>query len=122
MIREFHIGEVLSITTGRLLSLQGMKGLYDILNFMTGDSLFTHQLPRAGERCQPALFAQYPELKNVDVEGVNPENFPSKLLEFTEQYGEYLAVISLDEWEHKDPYGEAVETKGKDRVIVVEGG
>lgn len=66
--REFHLGDVLSITTGRLVSLRGMEGIYDILNFMTGDNLFTHQLPRAMEECQPFLDGQYPEIAEKKME------------------------------------------------------
>ena len=44
-VREFPLGVVLSITTGKLLCPIG--DVYDILNFLTGDNLFTHQLPRA---------------------------------------------------------------------------
>lgn len=45
--KRFHLGDVLSITTGHLLSPRHMEGVYEILNHMTGDQLFTHQLPRA---------------------------------------------------------------------------
>ena len=62
MGKEFSLGDVLSITTGRLLSDCHMDGVYDILNWMTGDNLFTHQLPRAAEKCEPWLIEQYPQL------------------------------------------------------------
>ena len=35
-----------------------MDGIYDILNFLTGDNLYTHQLPRAMRECEPWLRAQ----------------------------------------------------------------
>jgi hypothetical protein len=37
--RPFHLGDVLTITTGRLVSPRHMDGVYDVLNFMTGDNL-----------------------------------------------------------------------------------
>lgn len=50
--RNFHLGDILSVTTGCLLSPRRMEGVYDILNFMTADNLFTHQLGRRGHlRC-----------------------------------------------------------------------
>lgn len=61
--KDFHLGDVLSITTGVLVSFRSMEGIYDILNFMTGDDLFTHQLPRATDECKPHLLEQFPELK-----------------------------------------------------------
>jgi hypothetical protein len=60
--KEFSLGDVLSITTGRLLSERHMDGVYDILNWMTGDNLYTHQLPRDGKACEPWLIEQYPQL------------------------------------------------------------
>jgi len=45
--KDFHISDILSITDGRLVSTRHMDGIYEILNFMTGDNLFTHQLPRS---------------------------------------------------------------------------
>ncbi len=60
--RAFHIGDILSVTTGIFVSPDGIGGLYDILNYMTGDDLYTHQLPRASQQCRPALLAQHPQL------------------------------------------------------------
>lgn len=60
--RDFDLGDVLSITTGHLVSRRHMDGVYDILNFMTGDNLFTHQLPRAADECKPWLLRWFPEL------------------------------------------------------------
>ena len=63
--KTFCLGDVLSITTGRLVSPRHIQGVYDILNFMTGDNLFTHQLPRAMEECAPFLLKQFPELEQA---------------------------------------------------------
>ena len=61
-VRLFHISDILSITTGRLVSNRHIDGVYDILNFLTGDDLFTHQLPRASRECEPWMRTQYPYL------------------------------------------------------------
>lgn len=63
---KFHISDVLSITTGRLVSNRHVEGVYKILNHMTGDNLFTHQLPRASRECAPMLIAAYPQLSKDD--------------------------------------------------------
>lgn len=67
--RQFHLGDILSITTGRLVSPRHMDGVYDILNWMTGDNLMTHQLPRASRECEGPLLAQHPDLAAVEVPG-----------------------------------------------------
>src|SRR4051812_24177917 len=61
-MKQFHISDVLSVTTGRLVSSRHMDGIYEILNFLTGDNLFTHQLPRAMRECEPWLKTQFPKL------------------------------------------------------------
>lgn len=70
--RQFHISDVLSITTGRLVSARHMDGIYDILSFLTGDSIYTHQIPRVMREVKPWLRQQYPLLF--------PENPPVKAL------------------------------------------
>ena len=67
-MRQFHIGDVLSISTDRFVSTRGMDGVYDILKYMTGDNLFTHQLPAAVEKCRPALLAQFPVLESPELQ------------------------------------------------------
>jgi hypothetical protein len=100
--RNFHLGDVLTITTGRLVSPDHIGGVYNILDFMTGDNLFTHQLPRASDECRPALLAQHPQLREVEV----PEEFDDKehvdrwLAEQTERYGTELPVAPLDPADH----------------------
>jgi hypothetical protein len=121
--KAFHIGDILTVTTGRMVSPTGMDGVYAILNFMTGDSLYTHQLPRAAEECTPHLLRQYPFLKNI------PEPTHIKTDEqarewigfFAKQHGESLIVdpIPADDHAHRDPVEELRElAKGK-RVVVV---
>lgn len=61
-MKEFHISDVLSITTGRLVSNRHVEGVYDILNYMIDDDLYTHALPRACDECKPQLKADYPQL------------------------------------------------------------
>ncbi len=58
----FHIGDVLSITTGRLVSQRHMAGVCDILSWMSEQSLMTHQLPGVGKKAEPVLAAIYPHL------------------------------------------------------------
>lgn len=65
MTRTFGLGEVLSVTTGRLLCELG--DLYGILNYLTGDNLFTHQLPRAMDEAAPRVLACFPHLVGVGV-------------------------------------------------------
>lgn len=120
--RSFHIGDVLSITTGFLVSPRRMEGVYDILNFLTADDLFTHQLPRAAKECRPSILEQFPQLRGVDASGLNVQSVPAFLKRQVSLFGEYLMVrrMSSDRHQRIDPIQEAEQLIGKDRVIVVE--
>ena len=94
-MRKFHIGDVLSITTKKLVSLEGMAGIYQILDYMTGESNYTHELGRAGNACRPVLLEQFPQLKEETGEGVNSDNWKNYLKEMEVKYGEFLEVKKL---------------------------
>lgn len=101
-IREFHIGDILSITTGRLLSPRLIGGVYDILGWMVGEALMTHQLPRVSRECEPSLRAQHPDLAEVAV----PEDFTSEdelwawLADQVKAFGETRPVTPLAPEDH----------------------
>ena len=120
--RTFHIGDILSVTTGFLVSPRHMEGIYDILNFMTQDNLFTHQLPRASDEYRPYLLRQHPQLSDVNASVVTRENWQSWLAERVAEFGEQLPVelIPMDDHTFKDPLTEAIEMVGQERVIVIE--
>ena len=122
--RTFHLGDVLSITTGALVSPRHMDGIYDILNWMTGDSLFTHQLPRAADECQAPLLAQHPDLAAVTL----PDDFGGKegadawLAEQVAVYGETREVTPLapDDHTRMDPITELRKMAPHAEIITVE--
>lgn len=101
MNREFHLGDILSVTTGLLVSPSHIGGVYDILNWMTGDNLFTHQLPRAAEECKPELLRQHPDLAKVVTRELHGEaEVAAWLTEQVAIYGEYLEVTPLAPEDH----------------------
>lgn len=95
-MKLFHISDVLSVTTGKLVSTRRMDGVYDILNHMTGESLVTHQLPRAIKVCAPFILRQHPKLLVVDADNVNEDNLEKWVDEQSKVYGEFLAVEPLN--------------------------
>jgi len=122
MKKKFHIGDILSITTGKLVSLRQMDGIYDILNFLTQDNLFTHQLPRVSEECCPWLLRRHPQLKEVEVIDFTGEDSVKVWLnKQIEKYGEYLEIETIPRNDHDyiDPEEELVSQMGKDKVIII---
>jgi hypothetical protein len=119
--KTFDLGTVLTVTTGRMLT--DMGSLYEILNFMTGESLMTHQLPRASEACEEPLLAQFPKLAEVQV----PEKFTGDDLaqvvadwvaDQEKIYGSTFEVEPLESFEHKNPLTELAEMTDKPIIVV----
>lgn len=65
--KEFHVGDILTVITDRLVSPTGVDGVYRILNHLSGDNLFTHQLPRVAREAAPVLKERFPDLAAVEV-------------------------------------------------------
>jgi hypothetical protein len=113
---------VLSITTGRLLAPNGIGGVYEILNWMTGDNLYTHQLPRVCDECKPYLLEQHQQLRDLDVEHVTAENWGEVLAELMVRFGPELEVQKLPagvHWEI-DPISELAEKVHPSKIIAVD--
>lgn len=120
--RKFHLGDVLSITTGRLLSPRHMDGIYDILNFMTGDNLFTHQLPRAMDECQRPLLDQFPALAEIDVPELHGNaEVGAWLAQQVDRYGAEFEVAPLAAEDHTyiDPITELSNMVPPEKIITV---
>ena len=85
--------------------------MYKFLNWMTGDNLYTHQLPRAMDACRPFLEQQIPWLKDCNREEITKENAHEYLERQIALHGETVDVEPLPEgaWEHKDAIMELLE-------------
>lgn len=122
--KTFHLGDVLSVTTGLLVSPRHMEGIYDVLNHMTGDNLFTHQLPRAVDECRPEVLRQHPDLAGVP----HPAEFVGKpqverwLAEQVARFGEYRDLTPLCLGDHTviDPIAELRMMRPDMPIIAVE--
>jgi hypothetical protein len=120
MNKLFHISDILTVTTGRLVSTRHMDGVYEILNYMTGDDLFTHQLPGATRICKKELLIQYPQLSDVEVRDfLNKEDVFKWVDLMVIKYGETLPVTPLESWNHKDPIDELKEIRKDAQIITV---
>lgn len=102
------LADVLTVTTKRLLSWRGMEGVYDTLNLLTGDNLFTHQLPRAREWAAPMLLRQRPDLDVECPSFTGDESVRAFVKDMEAKYG--LTVdVDLDDftgWTQMDPIAE----------------
>lgn len=134
--KKFHLGDILSVTTGRILPPRGLEGTADLLKFMTGESLVTHQLVRGIEECQPYLAKQFPKLTKTRMRNAiakldkmleGARNKERKRIgmnwldEQVRKYGKTLAVKPLPKGARKvrDPVEEFTEIFGKPPAAII---
>jgi hypothetical protein len=110
--RTFTLGAVLSALSGKLLC--SMDDLYRVLNFLTGEDLYTHQLPRAFKVAAPFVAQQHPELALLDWSTVGRETWQPWLTAQVERFGPTLELepIPFGAYEAMDPIAEAIEMRG----------
>jgi len=121
--QAFHIGDLLSISTGALVSPEHIGGVYKILNHLTGDNLMTHQLPLACNAVRPDLIQQHPWLANITA----PEftgGEPQVKAWVEEQGAEHGFLHPLtpvpNSWGTHDPITDLFNMKPDAQVVVVE--
>ena len=62
IVKDFDFSDVLTLCSGRLVGSRHMEGVYEILQFMVGEPVFTHQSPRVMRELEPWLREQFPTL------------------------------------------------------------
>ncbi len=107
--RAFHIGDVISVATGTLVSLRHLDGVEDLCNFMSGETLMTHQLPRVSRECEPSLRRQHSALLAEPIPPISSRDEAEAWLRtLYPTYGETVPVEALDVQDHTpiDPIAE----------------
>jgi hypothetical protein len=108
--RAFPLADVLSITTGKLLTRGDGAALDDILNWMTRDHLAWWQAPRATDACTEALTAQHPFLADLlPPADLDQPDLYAWLVAAEERHGRELTIRQLDDWKHQDPAQELLD-------------
>ena len=119
--KEFATVDVLSTITGRLMGEIG--GVYKVLNWMTGENVFTHQIPRIATEATPVLIATHPHLQQAitEAEQVTTENYKEWRQTWEDRYGPVIAVpkFGADTHERIDPISELAEHIHPDKIISI---
>lgn len=120
-MKEFPTVDVLSTITGRLVGK--IDGVYQVLNHMTGESVFTHQLPRIAREASPVLVAKHPALQQAidEADQVSRENWQAWRDTWLDRYGPTIAVpkFGANDHEHIDPISELAEKVHPDKIITI---
>lgn len=110
--KEFNLGAILNITTNRLFT--NLEDVYEVLNYLTGDSVYTHQIPRVMPIAKAYILSLYPELTGVG-DTVEINSFDDAKAFISEQkkvFGNKLPLSPMgktDGYSHVDPIEEAVD-------------
>lgn len=107
--RMFPVADVLSVTTGRLLTRRTPSpgsALDEIFEYMTGEELAWWQAPRAADACTEALIAQHPFLADLKPPAVTKSAFGKATLVMwlttaELKHGTKLPVEPLTNWAHQ---------------------
>ena len=96
--RRFPLGDILTVTTGIAFS-QGIAGAHELMEYMVGGPVWTHQLPRVADECKPELLRQHPDLVGVRPPGDFPEPRAENALRWLAaqvvRFGDYRTVAPL---------------------------
>ncbi|KIF67613.1 hypothetical protein HY68_01555 [Streptomyces sp. AcH 505] len=103
--RSFPLADVLSITTRRLLSRTRMDGMGALLNYMTGQDIFSeqvipaHELLVAGGAAASVLIEQHPFLADLQPPtGLDTPDLMAWLIEIERAHGELVTVVPIAAW------------------------
>lgn len=112
------LGELLSVMRGCLLC--PMDRVYEVLSFLTGTELFTHQLPRAGRCASPTLQAQFPAVAAIDCSEVTPDNWQEILAKAVAEHGDEFELTPLPRgtYQPQDPIGELIAMRPDAAVVI----
>lgn len=121
-------GDAITLITGKLFC--SVDRLYTLYNKLTGDNLYTHQLPRAYLACAPHIRRELPDLTaSLRATYQANENFEEtefspkweKVLENAKKvFGDEFHVTPIADWEHIHPLEELTRKIGTDKIIVVQ--
>lgn len=126
--RSFHLGDLLSITTGRLVSPDHIDGVWMLIDYVTGVTHMTHQLPRATLVVRGWLLRDRPWLAEIEVpeftgrDLVQEAQVWSWLAKQVALYGERHKVKAMPPgtYQGRDPLIELEEMMGgPERIITV---
>ena len=94
--KRFSLGDVLSISTGRLLSRKRTSGRYALLRHLHGgDAVHSVQMGELLSLYHPLLLAHFPGLQAVDCRGVTAANYDEWLQAQEHVLGAWLDVPAM---------------------------
>lgn len=129
--RRFHLGDILTLTTGCMVSPRLMDGVRELISHMCGGPVFTNQLGEALEACEPALLDQHKQLAGIRLPDLAAPpgsaalaaEIGAWLARLVEDHGEYLDVAPLPDgafqrWGNAEAAEDMADRLGAENVYV----
>ena len=121
MPKAFPTEAVISTASGFLLCDIGE--VYKVSEYMAGEPVWTHQLPRVGREIAGVIRARHPELAATldECQQITPENYAEMRDRFIARHGPTIEVspMTTDQHESRAPISELAEIVPPDRIIPV---
>lgn len=122
-MKEFPTSVAMSVITGFLVHMP-FSDVHEAHEYMAGQPVWTHQIPRVSREAQAAMLALWPELAPAidEAKTVTAENYRDVLAVWVERYGPtmMLPVLNADQHESIDPMSELAEKVHPSKIIAVE--
>lgn len=119
--KEFPTTVVMSAVSGFLMC--DFPLVHEFCEFMAGEPVWTHQLPRVGREAQAAFLRQHPDKRwAIDLcDTVNKDNYQAVADRLIDEIGPMIAVHSMGDEEHEriDPVSELAEQVHPSKIIPV---
>lgn len=116
-MREYDLGDILSVSHGRMFSSRGLDGVRDLIEYLVDEPVFTHQLPRVANECAPSLREQLPFLDQIKIPRLNSqEQYQTWMARQYQIHGRMHPVrpVPPGVHEHVHPVLEAIRMFGLD--------
>lgn len=121
--KDFPTLDALSALVGSLVSPNGIGAVYEVLNWMTEESVYTHQIPRIGREAQAFMLKRLPALAETceEAKQVTRDNYQHWQAVWLARHGETitLARMGIEDHEVIDPISELAEMVPPERRIIV---
>lgn len=93
--KNFDLDVILTVTSGRLFT--NIENLYDILNYLTNDKIYTHEIPYLMNIAKKYILSKYPQLVNVgrDVAINNWQDIKNFIDEQKKIYGNSIRISPM---------------------------
>lgn len=115
-IKDFRLGDILTITTAKWLVRDGGKGLGGLITHLYGRTIPASLAAIAAYSCREELLKQHPTLSEI-IPSYPKGEWESWLAKCEETYGEFLGISPLSETLQQS-MSEQIEQLSKGEKIV----